>query len=283
MGYRTTNKKVFSILKGFPCTNFIKVSNWFNLQAVATGISQWSHVVRALSFIRCVLSDEMITCIVRNCPLLAKLDLTNSCQDITDVSILALSKHSHNLQTLICNDAWAISDTSIVSLASHCKLSTVNFGGCSYLSDSSLVALQTNCSLHLTHINFSRCTYLTKYAINEIAKCKLLQAVDLGGCDICKPNDALKLLGHSCPFLSNVNLSKCWNLSDESVILLARNCKELQIINCSWCIGLTTAIISPILKHCIKLKIANFMYIPKFNPKFLISNRKELKNCSFIY
>jgi len=96
------------------------------------------------------------------CPMLEELDLTRC--GVTDDGIILISKHCRGLiHCRVANsNANELSDSSIISLATNCKmLQSLDIFGSPGISDLSLLSLAIH-SHHLKSVNFDDCDRVTR-------------------------------------------------------------------------------------------------------------------------
>lgn len=81
----------------------------------------------------------------------------------------------------------------------------------------------------------------------------------------------VSLIAISCPYLEDLNLSNCSQITDKSLTLIARHCKHLKKLNLNRCDLISSSAIEELASGCKKLKIINLSR-PLLNPKRQISD-----------
>ncbi|KAI3678628.1 hypothetical protein L6452_37928 [Arctium lappa] len=123
-------------------------------------------------------------------------------------------------------------------------------------TDSGLTPLE-NYGSKLHSLYLDDCFDLTEAGLSSVASgCPSLSIISLSCCSI---NDgALEILTSSCRSLTEVNLSKCFNITDRGIWALSQNCRQLRAVKVSWCdriVGVSFQGCSPTLtcleaNHC---------------------------------
>lgn len=107
-------------------------------------------------------TDESMISLATNCHLLERLDIRGC--DVTDTGIISISKHCIGLLdcSIANSDASKLSDTSIISLATNCKLlQSLSIYESPGITDLSLLALAIH-SRHLKIIDINDCENVTE-------------------------------------------------------------------------------------------------------------------------
>ncbi|XP_060695488.1 protein AMN1 homolog [Hemiscyllium ocellatum] len=147
--------------------------------------------------------------------------------------VKSLSRYSDDLQTLPPN----LKDKLIKIMSSH-----------GIITDENMHQV-----LHpgLQKLDLSACD-ITDHGLIMLQICTQLREINLNSSD-CKlfiTSEGLKVIASSCPYLSEVCLRRCRNVSDEGIVALAQQCRLLQVVNISGCLGVTDASLHALGKNC---------------------------------
>lgn len=113
------------------------------------------------------------------------------------------------------------------------SLISLDLSELSCINDNTLTTIGEICP-KLTTVAFSYCK-LTDAAIKEFCvKCKLLQSVDVSGCEELT-NEAIIAIARNCRSLKKIYFAWCLNITETALEELPRNCQELEIVDASQC------------------------------------------------
>ena len=100
--------------------------------------------------------------------------------------------------------------------------------------DSTLLEdIGTLCS-NVRTIKFSHCNLTDESLESFCSKCKLLQSIDVSGCEDLTDNAVISVTKH-CELLENFNIKCCLKVTERSLDALAANCPKLKSIDISQC------------------------------------------------
>lgn len=221
-------------------------------------------------------SDIMIAALVRDCPMLLRVDLTN-CQKVGGASIRALAKACPLLEEVSLPGAEGVGsifarkperpveEADLVQLANGCPSLRVISGACSTFGDNALIALG-KCCTHLRVLTITRCPDVRATDVGLLslaARCHELQRIDLtGGWSMSDDgtkgslitDEGVAALARGCRQLTHVNLRCYVGLTDESVVILASCCRDLEELNVGDCHRLSDASLDSLAQHCEHLR-----------------------------
>ncbi|XP_078424618.1 protein AMN1 homolog isoform X2 [Cetorhinus maximus] len=103
----------------------------------------------------------------------------------------------------------------------------------------------------LQKLDLSACD-ITDHGLIMLQICTQLREINLNSSDykLSITSEGLKVIASSCPYLSEVCLRRCRNVSDEGIVALAQQCRLLQVVNISGCLGVTDASLHALGKNC---------------------------------
>eukprot|EP00742_Colponemidia_sp_Colp-10_P008066 GILJ01008704.1.p1 GENE.GILJ01008704.1~~GILJ01008704.1.p1 ORF type:complete len:550 (-),score=63.17 GILJ01008704.1:123-1772(-) len=188
-----------------------------------------------LSVNRCGLVDDDGVCaLATTCRGLRKLDLGH-CSKLTDNAILAISNSSFAplLEYLDLTVVELMTDKSAVCLATACpQLTTLYFGGCSQLTEVSVMAVANFCR-KLEVISLTGC------GVDDTSMLHFFPALSQLRVFILKSADRLSAAGvgavKEAKKLRVLMLGNCPALDDKTMTAIARGCSNLQEITLFGC------------------------------------------------
>ncbi|CAL1527185.1 unnamed protein product [Lymnaea stagnalis] len=135
-------------------------------------------------------------------------------ETITSAGIISLSESCPNLQIVYLRRNVNLTDEAVLALSRNCpRLCELNVGGCLLLTDNSLVALGEN-SHYLRSLNIT-----------------LTQVSDSGIHSLCQ--------GCCSKVITEIDISGCGNLTDDSVEMLLMLCPKIRILLFERCPSIT--------------------------------------------
>ena len=209
----------------------INLSNNVNLQESSVGylLSKLNHrQLKSISLSRCKIKaktlDHSLSGPLANLqtmyfPYMSHLD---------DIS--SLLSRCPNLTKLDVRES-PISDSSIISLADHCKnLRCVNLSRCSGITAAAFVHLFSSL-FHLNHVNVSSCNnFNPKAFLALISNCKSLKNIELADLVTLTDPDLIRIKELQC--LEKVSVAGC-RIKSSSLISIAKNCFALKKMDIS--------------------------------------------------
>ena len=207
-----------------------------------------------LSLAHCYnLSDTSASCVALNCPMLTHLDL-HTCTGMSNIGITSIISRCTRLTTINLNGCRFIANSTISSIAQHCpNLRTLNLSACKQITDSSVTAIAAGCP-HLEAIML-RATGVTDRGIEAISNyCPCLVHVDVSRC-VNITDVSLITLGQKSIKLKSLLIFKCPRITDYGLIQLSELCPTLRSINARYCMGLSDIVFIALAQNCPQIRI----------------------------
>ncbi|ETW10203.1 hypothetical protein, variant [Aphanomyces invadans] len=245
------------------------------------------------------ITDDTIKSMALRCRRLVELDLS-TCPQLTDSGMVYLAEHCVRLERLNVSSKKGhlnerITDLALLSFGQHCpRLETLNVSGCTFISDVGVRWLAEGCH-SLTSLNLNHVFKLTDVAMRALGthtphlQCLHVNHVknisDVGlrflsdGCpklsllhlkqlylvsDGVKREfglEGLQAVALSCPALTDLDVSGCFQIVERSLQTIGAHCKALKRINLRGCVKATPTGLSSILQGCRALQHINFTAI----------------------
>ncbi|XP_075664542.1 F-box protein SKIP2 isoform X2 [Castanea sativa] len=210
-------------------------SGTFSGPVTDLGVSELSS--RLNNLIKIDLSDELLISIVEACLPLNKLILAR-CHGFTFAGLLLLLSKYHSLSLISIEGMNFLTDQNINELSKFfSKLTSINLGLCSKLTNSTFFTLTRNCPL-LNEINMER-TNLgkeecpTKFVVNpQVKSLNLAQNGKLS-------NESIKKFVAICPNLQVLNLSSCRGITEEGFEEIFKRCSEIRHLEINYFSAIT--------------------------------------------
>ena len=216
--------------------------------------------------------DDSETISVMNMALLKKITLSvsednKSFANITDSFLISISKCCGKLESVNLTNCKWITYVGVMALVDKClELEELNvgcLGGGIYpeinnynITDTCLAAIGKK-SHKLKSVDLSG--FMSIRNINELSKwCPLLQNINLSRCYRITDKSVIEL-SKECSLLKTIKLNCCRNITDSSVIELSKGCPLLQHIDLKYCNNITDACVIEISKRCPLLHNINLM------------------------
>jgi F-box/leucine-rich repeat protein 2/20 len=160
------------------------------------------------------------------------------------------------------------------------KLETINFEGCSDLQNNTLESIADTCQF-LKVLNLKNCRYISVHSLGDVTNsCQnVLERLNIGGCDW-----ILDWILHEncinyvavCKNLTHIEMNDCRQLFDDDLTFIAQNLKNLKAINITGCYNISDEGIIKI-SHLIKaIKVFGCDKITDAGVLFASSNQKSL-------
>ncbi|XP_074649100.1 uncharacterized protein LOC141904413 [Tubulanus polymorphus] len=176
-------------------------------------------------------NEEILNVIVRSCiEELHSLALVGF-PEINDMAVNYVTECYGDLSEVIFNECPLITDQSMVSLTTSCRvLRKLGFSGAD-LTDVGVCLIADRCP-RLIHADFSYCKRITDHCVTSLAqKCSLLERVNFSGCPRLTDKSLASLI-RFCLQLETVNFSKTnIKIIPRDIVCLSR-LKELNIADC---------------------------------------------------
>ncbi|XP_075664541.1 uncharacterized protein LOC142634148 isoform X1 [Castanea sativa] len=196
-----------------------------------------AKVLSDLDLSNSFVSDELLISIVEACLPLNKLILAR-CHGFTFAGLLLLLSKYHSLSLISIEGMNFLTDQNINELSKFfSKLTSINLGLCSKLTNSTFFTLTRNCPL-LNEINMER-TNLgkeecpTKFVVNpQVKSLNLAQNGKLS-------NESIKKFVAICPNLQVLNLSSCRGITEEGFEEIFKRCSEIRHLEINYFSAIT--------------------------------------------
>ncbi|EGC35301.1 hypothetical protein DICPUDRAFT_78988 [Dictyostelium purpureum] len=231
----------------------------------------------------------------------------NNCQQITNDNLSKIASNCKNLEEIHLNNCIRIDDDGICELVGKCKkLKIISLSGLTLLTDRSvnticnkLTDLESLCLNHIQWVSEKSLLQLRKFPKLRSLFFYNTLITDVSLCDIAV---------HCGPSLLVLNVSKCRNLSNNSIATVAINCRNLKRLFIQDNPALTAQSISLVGRNCLelnvlridgclnimddsifsleplsKLKILNLSGLPKINEMSLIKILPSLSDLEELY
>ncbi|KAI8086990.1 uncharacterized protein B0P05DRAFT_533217 [Gilbertella persicaria] len=170
-------------------------------------LSHYGHAVKSLdlSLIATHVTDCTIRHIVRSCPHLTSLNLSN-CRLITNESLRYLSQN-HQLQALVLQNCRQITDTGLNYLKCH-PFTTLHLGGCHRMTDDGIISLVTASGTTLRRLCLSDCSHVTGKSLRAVSRAcgPRLEWLDIARTKAIRHADLLDLVAH-CSNITRLNIA----------------------------------------------------------------------------
>lgn len=138
-----------------------------------------------------------------------------------------------------------VTDRGLSALSACPHLTRLDASRCQ-ITDAGLEALGASHSF-LSYVKVSS-PLVTHRGIDALVQsCRDLLALDVGGCNL--GDEAVALIGRSCPRLRMLNADGCVRISDAGVQELSRSCRDMRILVLSRCPRLTDDSLTQIAQH----------------------------------
>lgn len=210
--------------------------------------------------------DAWFVALVQRNPLLQHLNLARiSERHLGGAGLIAIGANCPALLTLKCQGLGDASAAALGAVGNGCPLlQTLDASDISSLSDDALTSIGRGCpqlkhlKLHLSS-RFPGQLFprpLTQVALTSIgSNCGLLEHLDLGSCYSFSTKflEGLVSIGHGCPRLLYLDLSKNGDLGSGSLTAIAHNCHLLRELNLDRCCVLDTDL-HALASNCVMLR-----------------------------
>jgi hypothetical protein len=187
----STDKEILTMFGGMKAIDKVVFDQ---LGRKVTSLSIWSAIryqrsdvmgrrfsdLRTLDLSCCInITDASVLEVTRRCSSLQSLNLAG-CKNITGASVLELARQCSNLQSLNLYKCIRITEASVVEVARRCSnLHSLNLAGCISITDASVVEVARRCS-NLYSLNLAGCLLITDVSVLEVGRgCPSLRSLDL--------------------------------------------------------------------------------------------------------
>ncbi|XP_015872002.2 uncharacterized protein LOC107409080 [Ziziphus jujuba] len=195
----------------------------------------------AVDFSDSVISDELLYSIAEACLPLNKLVLSH-CQNYTFSGISSLLCKHQSLQYLDLELANFLTDEYMLELSKFLqRITYLNLSLCHQLTNSTFFNLTRNCPLlnefKMVGTNLGAEDFTTSFVVNP--RVKSLNLARNSSLD----NDTISMFASSCPNLKFLDLSCCFNITEEGISEVLKRCSEIRYLRIEHCSGIKTLVI----------------------------------------
>lgn len=179
-------------------------------------------------------SQPIVSCICNSLPLDDLIRLRSVCKLLGRWSQFGMQK----TEKLYISDG-GITDMVITQLCPYwsCLTSLTfnisNLGSVALVSDNCLIVIAGHCP-QLKALDITDCEALADDGVSAICKaCHQLESLRLAGSGV--TDVSLKVASEHCPKLTEIDVSNCYDVTDEGLDYLLELCPDLSKIACEWC------------------------------------------------
>ncbi|KAJ1553770.1 hypothetical protein HK096_006501 [Nowakowskiella sp. JEL0078] len=164
-------------------------------------------------------SDIGICSLVNDGLLLNLANLTLShCSHLTDLAMLALSQHCHNLQCLELSGCRLVSDEGLIPLVQNCfKIRKLDLEECVLITDNLVSAISNHLSSTIEHLIFSFCDLINDTAILHLIRSCNLKTLEIDNCSRISDVLVSDLASQLPSTLRRINLFDCRGVSFSAI------------------------------------------------------------------
>lgn len=187
------------------------------------------HSLSIECFIVAVNFDPLMAVLVRYRKNMKVLNLPQdfqNCMNITDATMVQLAALSANLECISVSSSL-ITDRTINALAAHCpRLTQITLFSCPQVTAEAMANLVGHCS-NLETLNLSNSTCANDDVIyRAIQSCPFLSELVILRAGV--TDASVIALASKFPRLRRLNISRCFRLTDDSVVAVCFHCRHLQ-------------------------------------------------------
>ena len=193
------------------------------------------------------ITPEGIASVVKNCQQLKSLSISCSESDDSD---------DESQQ----EDEWQLGDELFVPLSTTNVTTSAleHFGLCGFdaITFDGLKKFLECVKGHLTSLDLSELPCVNDSTLTEIGNmCPNLTAVAFSHCKL--TDTSIKEFCLKCKLLQTIDISGCEELTDNAIVSIARNCRSLKKINFAWCLSITEVVLDELGINCPGLESVN--------------------------
>lgn len=224
------------------------------------------------------LSSVGISYFVENCVTLRRVTIVSS--ELDEL----FDKNSDNDDNDTSSDnqdndkSWVLSDDIFASFLQRTDLEVEHFALCGFenITPNGLTQFLAHLGSHLTSLDVSELSAVNDDIVGGIGDiCSNLQDVSFSHCKL--TDKGIQLFCSKCKLLQSVNLSGCQDISDASIVALSTNCTSLRIVQLEWCLRLTEKSLDALLSKCHHLTFINMSQCAIKHIPFSLLNNLSLK------
>ena len=155
----------------------------------------------------------------------------------------------------------------------------INFSGCKYLTDSSIIVVVDKCK-DIEFLNLTRIPKFTEKGLTTLAEAGLFNLRYLN----LYANSSIENSGFQALAKASINLTKmqfldfcgCKLILDDSIIEMTRNFVNLKYLNLTWCLNLTDrSIVEGVSKYLNKLNLLSVYGLVRITDESITSMLKN--------
>ena len=252
--------------------------------------------------------DKAVQEVSLNCLELRTIHLVD-CTSVTDAGIKFLSENCDHIQDLNIYGCKKLSENAIKHIGLNLtKLRSFTIGVCPKISNKAICFLVKRCGL-LKSLNFRNFYQLLDEAvIMATRECKYLESLNVWSCDNlhiepviyfisgqCKQllhlnigglgvfDESIQKMSMECKNLLSINLTNCYNLTDDGIISLSRNCIHLKRIDLMDCEKITDLSIKSVADNCPDLRWLDITRCYKVTSASIKYVKKRCKKLEKLY
>jgi F-box and leucine-rich repeat protein 2/20 len=209
--------------------------------SISSGISITNHFIDSLVSLKgltCLelsywrISDQLLSSIAKENLPLRRFALAY-CTGYSYVGVVSLLSNCQRIQHLVLKRADFLKDRHVALLSSFLgDLVSINLSGCSMLTESSLFALNRKCP-SLNEIIMA-CTRIAHGIERNCVVSPQLKYLHLANNDRLQ-NKKIVMFASNFPNLELLDLSNCFDISEEGICHVLRRCSKIRHLNLSRC------------------------------------------------
>jgi hypothetical protein len=182
------------------------------------------------------ITDIGIMILSQNCDKMERI-IFAECDKITDMGVMFLCLYCKgSLRYMDMKYCTNITDTSLLYVSKHGnRLEYLDISGCYRISNNGLNALCTSdCSHHLRTLILYDLRQINDSSVSNICNCHMLQSLCLKFCINVSCTGVIPIL-EKCLFLRSLDLTGCKAITDLTLGAISNNLSDLEILRLSGC------------------------------------------------
>eukprot|EP01119_Soliformovum_irregulare_P018694 TRINITY_DN5783_c0_g1_i1.p1 TRINITY_DN5783_c0_g1~~TRINITY_DN5783_c0_g1_i1.p1 ORF type:complete len:477 (-),score=65.34 TRINITY_DN5783_c0_g1_i1:191-1621(-) len=205
--------------------------------------------IRSLDASACDISDDLVFKIPHLCAEIERISF-NSCQNVTDSSILYLLQNAPQLSSVSLSRCEGIGSSIVDGIVALDQLEELRLVFCRsviYPATLARIASNNHC-LKILDIGF--CREIDDDSLVKIAQgCPLLENLNVSGSRYLT-DDSICSVIMLCSRLNILNISRCKLLTDRVIDLLSIRCQQIEQLRCSGCLFITSDALTILIEKC---------------------------------
>lgn len=175
-----------------------------------------------------------------------------NCQSLKHVTVMSTESDDDNDSNNNDDDkSWALDDDIFLSFLERTDLVLEHFVLCGFenITSNGLIRFLNHVTSNLKSLDLSELLAVTDEIIEGLGNtCSSLEDVCFSHCKL--TDEGVKGFCSKCKMLQSVNLNGCQDITDDSIIALATNCTSLKRVQLSWCVKLTEKSLDSLVTNC---------------------------------